>query len=138
MVQGVHVSFVGRIAVKHPRPNASLSGFCLHHGKSDVPEAHSAHFFGHVWQPQPSLNRLMAKVDEVLDVGGPHLGLHLVAMAIWLHRGLNDIVHKVADLLAHGFVFWCKCEIDHLASPLLTLSSLILMPRDQRQRVKLQ
>ena len=130
-MKSVHVAFVGRIAVKHPRTNASLCCFRLHHCKRNVAKTHAAYFFWHMWKPQSGFDGLVTKLNQIFDVGSPHLGLHLVPMTIWLHRRLNDVVDKVADLLAYGFMFWSKCEIDHLASPLLTLSSFILMPRDQ-------
>ena len=78
-----------------------------------MPQAHSADFFWHMWKPEPCFHCLVAQLDEVTHVGRPNLGLHLIAMAVWLHGWLNDIVNKVAHSVANLFVFWRKREINH-------------------------
>ena len=77
--QGVHVALVGRLAVEHERAVAGLGRLGLHHGELDVAEAHAAPLLGHVRQPQPLVLRLLAQVDQRVDVGGAIARLEALA-----------------------------------------------------------
>ena len=66
--QRVHVAFVGRLAVQHPRAVVALGRLGLHHRELDVAETHAAPFLRHVRQPQPGRPGLAAHRDQDADV----------------------------------------------------------------------
>src|SRR5207248_4113488 len=98
--QGVHVPLVGRLRIDGERAEARLRGFGLHHRELDMSEAHPAPLLGHVRQPQPSLLRRLAHLDDALDEL-----LAVVAIPSLLdgsHHLVDERAYAVADVLELG------------------------------------
>jgi hypothetical protein len=65
-----------------------------------------------VRKPQALLDRLLAQLDQLADIGPMRFRGHLLAVTEYLDRRLDRFLDKSADSAADFFVLRCKCEVD--------------------------
>ena len=105
----MHVPFIGRLTVEHPRSVVGLRGLGLDHREFDVPEAHAAPLRRHVGEPEAGGPRLVPHLEEGVQV---LRALDLVGVADLRLAGSDDLLDEVADPEAQLLELGTEGEVD--------------------------
>ena len=109
--EGVHVAFVGSLAVEHPGAQAGPGRLRLHHGQLDVTETHPAPLRRHVRQPQPLGEGLLAQASQLGAVGLTVGGLELLGLDPLLDRP-HHVVDEGPDPVPQLLELRSEAEVD--------------------------
>ena len=113
--QRMHVAFVRRLTVEHPRPVVGLSGLGLHHRHLGVGQPHTAPFRRHVRQPQVGLLSLSAHTEQHFDITAPVGLVQPFQTDLGFPRN-DDVFDECANPPSQCFEFGRKREVNtHLS-----------------------